>query len=140
MFHLCFAESQAEEVEGVKKKMALLDVLLKSTVNGQPLSNEDIREEVDTFMFEGHDTTTAGICFTLYCISKHPEVQKKLFEEIESVIGLEQALSPKYSDLGNLKYMELVIKESLRLYPPVPIFGRRIEEDMELSKCFILVF
>jgi len=49
---------------GQKRRMALLDVLLQSTIDGAPLSNDDIREEVDTFMFEGHDTTTSSIAFT----------------------------------------------------------------------------
>lgn len=78
-----------EEVDefGVKRKMALLDVLLQATTDGQPLSDDDIREEVDTFMFEGHDTTTSAICFALSLISRHPEVQAKLFSEIKAVFG-----------------------------------------------------
>uniref|UniRef100_A0A1L8E438 Putative cytochrome n=1 Tax=Nyssomyia neivai TaxID=330878 RepID=A0A1L8E438_9DIPT len=116
-----------------KKRMALLDVLLQATVDGKPLSNEDIREEVDTFMFEGHDTTTSAMSFALYAISRHPDVQAKLYEEIVEVLGTDKNAPVTYRHLQNLKYMELVIKESLRLYPPVPIYGRRIEEDMEIN-------
>jgi cytochrome P450 family 4 len=72
---------------GIKKKSAFLDILLQSTIEGRPLSNLDIREEVDTFMFEGHDTTTSAISFALYCLAKYPEVQKKVVEEIQQVIG-----------------------------------------------------
>jgi cytochrome P450 family 4 len=72
---------------GIKKKMALLDVLLHSKIDDQPLTDEEIQEEVDTFMFEGHDTTTGAISFTTYILSKHPEIQKKLFEEIQAVAG-----------------------------------------------------
>lgn len=115
---------------GVKKRMALLDVLLQSTVNGKPLSNEDIREEVDTFMFEGHDTTTSGISFALCLISRHPEVQQKIIEEIKEVLGTDKDRPVTLRDLGELKYLECVIKESLRLYPPVPIIGRHFTEDV----------
>ncbi|XP_065366485.1 cytochrome P450 4d2-like [Calliphora vicina] len=112
-----------------KKRMALLDVLLQSTINGTALTNEDIREEVDTFMFEGHDTTTSGIAFALYLIARHPEVQEKLLEEIKHVLGTDKYKPVAFRDLQDLKYMELVIKETLRLYPSVPVIGREITED-----------
>lgn len=119
---------------GSKRKLALLDVLLQSTINGQPLSNLDIREEVDTFMFEGHDTTTSGIAFCLYNLAKYPEVQEKAFNEIRSVIGDDINKPVTQNDLNDLHYMDLVIKETLRLYPSVPMYGRKINEDVEISK------
>lgn len=113
---------------GVKEKKALLDVLLQATVDGKPLNNTDIREEVDTFMFGGHDTTTSGISFCLYNIAKYPEVQKKIYDEILNEIGdHETVLSLQV--LNKLHYLELVIKESLRLYPSVPYFARKLSEE-----------
>lgn len=120
---------------GIRKKMALLDVLINSVVDGKPLTNEDIREEVDTFMFEGHDTTTCALNFALHEISKHPEVQRKIYEELKMTVGDHlEGEGIKYSDLGELKYMELVIKEVMRLFPPVAVFGRHTEEELEVSK------
>ncbi|XP_055923179.1 cytochrome P450 4d2-like [Eupeodes corollae] len=124
---------ESNEDLGISKKMALLDVLLQSTIDGKPLSNEDIREEVDTFMFEGHDTTTSAISFTLFLVSRHPEVQRKAFEEIHDVIGDDTSKSITLHDLNNLRYLECVIKEGLRLYPPVPLIGRRFQEDVEIN-------
>ncbi|XP_037933996.1 probable cytochrome P450 4d14 [Teleopsis dalmanni] len=118
---------------GVKKRMAFLDVLLQSTVDGKPLSNADIREEVDTFMFEGHDTTTSGISHTCYLIARHPEIQQKLFDEIRQVIGDDKNKAITMKDLQELKYLDIVIKESLRLYPPVPIIGRITDNDVVLE-------
>lgn len=123
-----------DEAMGMKKKLALLDVLLQSTIEGEPLSNRDIREEVDTFMFEGHDTTTSGISFILYLIAKHPEVQKKLIEEIREVIGNDTTKPLTQQMLNNLHYLDVVIKESLRLYPSVPIYARKMTEDTKISK------
>lgn len=124
-----------EQEEGTKKKIAFLDILLQSTVNGQPLSNTDIREEVDTFMFEGHDTTTSGISFALYCIAQHPEVQKKIVQEFQEVQGQDKDTSVTLQLLNQLHYLDIVLKEVLRLYPSVPLIGRLIEEDIVISKC-----
>lgn len=132
-------EADEDEV-GVKRKLALLDVLLQSTIDGKPLSNMDIREEVDTFMFEGHDTTTSGIAFCMYNLAKYPQVQQKAFEEIRNVIGDDVNKKVTQKDLNDLHYLELVIKETLRLYPSVPVYGRKISEDVEISKYFKTIF
>jgi cytochrome P450 family 4 len=94
------------------------------------LSNEDIQGEVNTFTFAGHDTTTNAICFTLYLIAKHPEVQEKLNKEIQEVLG-DRELT--FNILNEFKYLELVIKESLRLYPPVPMISRRFDEEIDFG-------
>lgn len=123
-------ENLDDDDVGLKKKMCLLDVLLQSTVDGQPLTNADIQEEVDTFTFAGHDTTTNTICFTLFTISKFPEVQRKLNEEIEEIIGSGEVT---FKVINELKYLDLVIKETMRLYPPVPIIARRLFEEVEFE-------
>ncbi|XP_034108207.1 probable cytochrome P450 4d14 [Drosophila albomicans] len=122
-----------EDDVGSKRRMALLDVLLQASVDGQPLSNTDIREEVDTFMFEGHDTTTSAISYTLYLLARHPEEQARAFAEIREVIGTDKTKPITMRDLGELKYLECVIKESLRLYPPVPMIGRHLSDEFTLD-------
>jgi len=67
--------------------MALLDILLQSTINDKPLTDADIREEVDTFMFEGDDTTSSGVSHALYAIARHPKVQERIYEELQQVLG-----------------------------------------------------
>ncbi|XP_070497080.1 cytochrome P450 4d2-like [Chironomus tepperi] len=119
-----------DEDFGLRKKMCLLDVLLQSTIDGKPLSNEDIQEEVDTFTFAGHDTTTNAICFTLHMIAKHPEVQQRLNKEIEEVLGDEKLT---FKSLSEFKYLELVIKETLRMYPPAPVISRRLYEEVDFG-------
>ena len=128
---------------------ALLDVLLMSTIDGKPMSNEAIREEIDTFSFAGscinfkrtfkcvikipgHDTTSCAIAYCLFNIAKHPEVQQKSYEEVMNVLGdVDREIT--MNDLNELNYLELVIKESLRLFPPVPIIGRKLLKDIDLS-------
>ena len=110
---------EVDDGVGVKKKIALLDLLLQSKIDGQPLSDNDIQEEVDTFMFEGHDTTTSAISFAFYNIAKYPEIQQKIYEESRSVLGDDLMKSVSLSQLNELNYLELFIKENLRLYPSV---------------------
>ncbi|XP_017787225.1 PREDICTED: probable cytochrome P450 4d14 [Nicrophorus vespilloides] len=112
---------------GKRRKMTFMDILLKSTINGNPLTNEEIREEVDTFLFEGHDTTSAAISFTCYNLSKNPEVQKLVYEEVCQVLPPDRAVT--ITDVQNLKYLEMVIKESLRLYPSVALYGRVVDKE-----------
>ncbi|XP_014387727.1 PREDICTED: cytochrome P450 4V2 [Myotis brandtii] len=69
-----------------RKRKAFLDLLLNVMDDeGNKLSLEAIREEVDTFMFEGHDTTAAGMNWALYLLGCYPEVQKKLDNELDEV-------------------------------------------------------
>ncbi|XP_045763947.1 cytochrome P450 4d2-like [Maniola jurtina] len=118
---------------GMKNKHAFLDLLLLSKVDGKNIDDEHVREEVDTFMFEGHDTTTSGISFTLYCLAIHPEVQQKILDEQRSILGENLDRDPSYVELKEMKYLELVIRESLRLYPSVPLIERLMTKDTEIA-------
>ncbi|RXG57808.1 cytochrome P450 4V2 [Armadillidium vulgare] len=109
--------------------MSFLDLLLEYSEDHEILSDEDIREEVDTFMFEGHDTTAASVNWTLYLLGQHPEIQDKAYEEIESIFGSSDRDATS-SDIREMKYLECCIKESLRLFPSVPAFGRELNEDV----------
>ncbi|XP_065163214.1 cytochrome P450 4c3-like [Atheta coriaria] len=114
---------------GRKKRIAFLDLLLQSTIDGKPLSNEEIQEEVDTFMFEGHDTVSACMSFWMYLISKHPEVEEKLLAEQREIFGNDPKRPATYIDLQKMHYMEMTIKETIRLYPSVPFMMRDTIED-----------
>ncbi|KAJ1526192.1 hypothetical protein ONE63_009351 [Megalurothrips usitatus] len=117
---------------GMKKRVAFLDQLLDADTAGANLSDMDIQEEVDTFMFEGHDTTGAAMSFILYNIAAHPEVQQKCVEEVEEIFG-DSDRPATSQDIQNMKYFERVIKESLRQYPSVPLFARFVREDLPIT-------
>lgn len=115
-----------------KTRLAFLDLLLQATwPDGKPLSDADIRDEVTTFMFEGHDTTTSGLSHAIYLLSRHPEAQQKVYQEIQTVMGERTTLT--MADLQEFKYLECVIKETLRLYPSVPSISRFVEEDFQMG-------
>ncbi|KAL3283331.1 hypothetical protein HHI36_006479 [Cryptolaemus montrouzieri] len=73
-----------------QRKMTFLEVLLLSHIAGKPLSDKAIREEVDTFLFEGHDTITSAVSFALYCLATHKDVQDKVVEEQTEIFGADK--------------------------------------------------
>ncbi|CAI4226462.1 unnamed protein product [Auanema sp. JU1783] len=107
-------------------RRAFLDLLLEMSHNGQ-LEFSEIQPEVDTFMFEGHDTTSTGISWALHLIGNHPEIQRKIQAEIDEVLGNRSEVTP--ADISRFTYLECCIKESLRLYPSVPIITRELNHD-----------
>uniref|UniRef100_A0A8C5IYU4 CP4B1 protein n=1 Tax=Junco hyemalis TaxID=40217 RepID=A0A8C5IYU4_JUNHY len=123
--------SNEKELEKIQKKKHLdfLDILLCSKdENGVGLSDEDLRAEVDTFMFEGHDTTASGISWLFYCMSLHPEHQQRCREEIQGILGDRDTI--EWEDLGKMTYTTMCIKESLRLFPPVPGVSRELSKPV----------
>lgn len=109
-----------------KRRLAFLDMLLAAQKEDRTLTDVDIRNEVDTFMFEGHETTAMAICWTLFALGNHPDIQERVREE---VLGA----GPEWQDIVALPYLEKVVKESLRLYPPVFYIARTNEHGITLG-------
>ncbi|KAJ6640354.1 Cytochrome P450 4g15 [Pseudolycoriella hygida] len=123
---------------GEKRRLAFLDLMIELAKNGANLNDEEIKEEVDTIMFEGHDTTAAGSSFVLCLLGIHQNIQARVYQEIKTVFGNSKR-ECTFADTLEMKYLERVILESLRLYPPVPIIARKIHEDVQLlSQNYVL--
>ncbi|XP_044730922.1 cytochrome P450 4C1-like isoform X2 [Chrysoperla carnea] len=120
-----------------KRIQPMLDILIDEMKRGGDIDFEGIREEVDTFMFEGHDTTSTGLNFLLMLLANHQDVQNRIYEEQLTIFN-DSKRKATYDDLQNMEYLERCIKESLRLYPPVPMIGRLIEEDIVLKKNYVI--
>ncbi|KAK6639165.1 hypothetical protein RUM43_007435 [Polyplax serrata] len=118
-----------------KKKRSFLDMLLESQ-DCYSLSSRDIREEVDTFMFEGHDTTSASLNWTLFELGHHLEIQERCFQEMERIFG-DSDRCPTYHDLMEMSYLKRVIQEALRLYPSVPVISRKFDVDLQLKEYLV---
>uniref|UniRef100_A0A1Y1MEZ3 Cytochrome P450 n=2 Tax=Photinus pyralis TaxID=7054 RepID=A0A1Y1MEZ3_PHOPY len=118
----------------------LLDLLLDSKETKVGISDSEIREEVDTFMFAGHDTVTSAISFILYCLAMHPQVQERVVKEMEAILWSHNLNVATYGRLQKLRYLEAVIKETLRLYPSVPIYCRRVVEDLHFGRFCSVTF
>ena len=90
---------------------------------------DSIREEVDTFVFEGCDMTSSGLFFCLFLLGIYKEHQKTLQENIDEAEG-----KNVLEIIQKLKFLDCVIKESLSLYQPVTAIGRQMEEDTVINR------
>lgn len=117
---------------GEKKRMAFLDLLLESSQNGVVISDEEVREQVDTIMFEGHDTTAAGSSFFLCMMGVHQDIQDKVLQELDDIFGNSDRPAT-FADTLEMKYLERCLLETLRMYPPVPIIARHLKQDLKLG-------
>ncbi|KAJ8321081.1 hypothetical protein KUTeg_002668 [Tegillarca granosa] len=121
-------EGLPNKTVGNKKSRYLdfLDILLTAKDdNGTGLTRLEIRNEVDTFLFEGHDTTTSSMCWTLYSLAEHQEYQQRVQAEIDELMMNRDSDYIENSDLQKLEYLTLCIKEGMRLHSPV-FFIQRI--------------
>jgi cytochrome P450 len=93
----------------------------KDAETGESMSDEQLRDEVMTIFVAGHETTATALSWTFYLLSKHPEVERRLRTDVSTVLA---GRLPELEDLQRLPVLDQVIKESMRLYPPVWILGR----------------
>ncbi|HSF23983.1 MAG TPA: cytochrome P450 [Blastocatellia bacterium] len=98
--------------------------------DGTGMTNQQLRDEAMTLFVAGHETTANALTWTWFLLSQHPEVEAKLHDEIDTVLG---GNLPTAEDVGRLIYTEMVFAESMRLYPPAWILGRRVLNDYEVG-------
>ena len=111
----------------------LLSMLLLSQDtegDGGQMTNEQLRDELMTIFLAGHETTANALTWTLYLLSQNDETEIKLHEEIDAVLG---GRLPTFEDVARLKYTEMVLAESMRLFPPAWAIGRSALEDCEIG-------
>lgn len=94
------------------------------------LSDEQIRDEVLGMIIGGHETSAVAMTWVWYHLSQHPQVERKLHEEIDEVIG-QRTIA--LSDIANLRYARMVIDETLRLHPPFWFENRNVAREVELG-------
>ncbi|XP_066915024.1 cytochrome P450 4d1-like isoform X1 [Clytia hemisphaerica] len=107
----------------------------QSKIDETPLTDLEIRDNLVTFLIGAFDTTSSCLTWTTYAIAKHPDIQKKLREEINQVV--EDFDNVTYTDIANLKYLDMVIKESLRYYNASIRVGRLAAQDCHIGDTWI---
>ncbi|KAK7790567.1 hypothetical protein R5R35_002023 [Gryllus longicercus] len=131
-------DEQDENDVGEKRRLAFLDMLLESTDDGQALTDDEIKEEVDTIMFEGHDTTAAASSFFLSLMGIHQDIQERAVQELRSIFGC-SSRPATFDDVQQMKFLERCILETLRMYPPVPVVARQLKRDLQLASSDLVV-
>uniref|UniRef100_A0A2A4J1I4 Cytochrome P450 n=1 Tax=Heliothis virescens TaxID=7102 RepID=A0A2A4J1I4_HELVI len=120
---------KSEAVIG-KECKPFLDLLLDLSTNGA-LTDKEIREDLNTIISTGFETTSSQLIFTLMLLGAYPEVQDKLYEELLTVLGPDRDV--ERDDLNKLIYTNAVIMESLRVLPTVPCVLRCVDKDVKLK-------
>jgi cytochrome P450 len=109
----------------------LLGTLLETQDEcGSGMTDVQLRDEIMTLFLAGHDTTANALTWTWYLLAKNPEKEEALFAELRDVLGNR---APTAADLPRMPYTEMVVKESMRLYPPAWGVGRRAIGDFEID-------
>ena len=98
--------------------------------NGAGMEVRQVRDEMMTLFFTGHETTALALAWTFYLLGNNPEAERKLQAEVDSVL---EGRAPAFQDLERLPYLEMVFKESLRLYPPAFGVVREAVNDCEIG-------
>ncbi|XP_031777513.1 cytochrome P450 4AB6 isoform X2 [Nasonia vitripennis] len=130
-------KKEDEEYFGYRKKrLAMLDLLIAKQKDGNQIDDAGIREEVDTFIFEGHDTSAMAMCFAILLIAEHNDVQDRIRAEVKEVLEKSEG-KMGVPEIQQLNYLELCIKESLRLYPSVPFISRGVTKDLHLKNYIV---
>nr|CAD7463957.1 unnamed protein product [Timema tahoe] len=116
-----------------QRRRPLVDRIIEIADQSNNFNDEDIIQEVCTFMLAGQESVATAVTFTLFLLAKHPDVLSRVLDEVDAVLG-ELPDVPTLGALRKLCYTEQCIKEALRLYPSVPIVARTLSEDVPMGK------
>jgi cytochrome P450 len=113
---------------------SLLDLMLDVSPDQTPASEQSLRDQVITIFLAGYETVANAISWTWYLLSQNPACEQRLHSEIDrELLGR----LPTFDDVPRLRYVEMVLAESLRLYPPAWAMGRSARADFRLGDFFL---
>ncbi len=118
----------------------LLQLMLTATdhVTGKKLPEDNICSQLITFLIAGHETTSGLLSYTIYYLMTNPDIEARLIEEVDSVLGRDYSYSPSYEDLDKLQYTLRCLKEALRLNPTAPGFSKTAMKDTVVANKYAL--
>lgn len=121
---------------GLEEKLPFLKLLLENLKSYKPeIDMDGIQEEVSSFIFAGHETSAQTLTWAIQCLGENAEIQRKAQEEIDIIFEDDshkegQPREITFEDISRLTYLDKVVRETLRLYPPIICTLRNIEVDL----------
>ncbi|KAG2373875.1 hypothetical protein C9374_011760 [Naegleria lovaniensis] len=135
---------QEEQVYKDAKQKTLLELMVEAVdEEGAALTNEELKNQCAIFFLAGHETTASAMASLFYSLAKYPHVQEKLLEEISNTFSHDENIS-NYTKLQNMNYLDCVLKENMRLFPPITqlplrvLNSSQIIEGYKLPKGFVV--
>ena len=113
---------------------SLLDMMLAASPDRSEASEQSLRDQVITIFLAGYETVANALSWTWYLLSQNPECERRMHAEIDREL---QGRVPTYEDIPRLRYVEMVLAESMRLYPPAWAMGRYARNDFQLGDYFL---
>ena len=125
------ARRRADDTEGDD---LLYRFLIANDEDGHGMSDKQLRDEVLTMFLAGHETTALAVTYAWYLLSHNPETARRLFDEVDEVLGDRRATA---SSVQEMPYLKAVVQETLRLYSPAWIIGREAVRDTQIGEWFV---
>ena len=113
---------------------SLLDLMLAASPGRSAASEQSLRDQVITIFLAGYETVANALSWTWYLLSQNPECERRFHDEIDREL---QGRQPTFDDIPRLRYVEMVLAESMRLYPPAWAMGRDARNDFQLGDFFL---
>ncbi|KAL6257579.1 hypothetical protein P5V15_011156 [Pogonomyrmex californicus] len=113
---------------------SFLDILIASS-HKENFTKKEICDNVTTLVMASSDTTIFTTYIAVFMLANFPEIQEKLYKEMLDIYGLETLKSApiKYDDIQRMYYLDCIIKETLRLFPVIPLIGRKVMENLKIG-------
>jgi cytochrome P450 len=113
---------------------SLLDLMIAASPDLGAASEQALRDQVITIFLAGYETVANALSWTWYLLSQNPECERRFHEEIDREL---QGRLPRFDDVPRLRYVEMVLAESMRLYPPAWAMGRYARADFQVGEFFL---
>jgi cytochrome P450 len=113
---------------------SLLDLMIAASPDQSTASEQSLRDQVITIFLAGYETVANALSWTWYLLSQNPECERRFHEEVDGEL---EGRLPAFDDVARLRYTEMVLAESMRLFPPAWAMGRSARNEFQLGEFFL---